>query len=169
MFLMFLVPFALPHTSSTEEKEVTIPSSQSKTFVECDNSYITSNKVDDEPLDIADIFTIDKTDQNQVEPSPVLDFSHYINSQNVSEKTKHFLIKNRVPPKDFKFQPKQYKDNRRSTGVINRYCQLNWFTYSFHEEGLYCIACVLFHTENQREQPCVLLTKPDRNWKDCEV
>ena len=39
--------FALPHTSSAEEKEVTIPSSQSKTFIECDNSNSTSNRVKD--------------------------------------------------------------------------------------------------------------------------
>ena len=80
--------FALPHTSSTKEKEVTIPSSQSKTFVECDNSNSTSHKVNDEPMDMADMFTKGKTDKNQVEPSPVLDFSHYINSQDVSEKNK---------------------------------------------------------------------------------
>ena len=78
---------ALPHTSSTEEKEVTIPPSQSKTSVKCDNSYSTSNKVNDEPMDMADIFTIDKIDKNSVEPLPVLDLSHYINSQDVNEKT----------------------------------------------------------------------------------
>ena len=78
----------MPHTSSTEEKDVTIPLSQSKTFVECDNSNSTSNKVNDEPMDMADMFTTDKTDKNQVELSPVLDFSHFINSQDVSEKNK---------------------------------------------------------------------------------
>ena len=52
-------------------------------------------------MDMADMFGTDKTDKNQVELSPVLDFSHYINSQDVSERTKHFLIKNRVPTKDF--------------------------------------------------------------------
>ena len=88
------------------------------------------------------------------------------------KKTKYFLIKDRLPPRDFKFPPKQCKDKKRSTGVINRYCQLNLFTefdfitYLFQQDGLYCIACVLFHTENQREQTCVLLTKPYRNWKD---
>ena len=34
------------------------------------------------------MFTTDKTDKNQVEPSPVLDFSNYVNSQDVSEKNK---------------------------------------------------------------------------------
>ena len=61
----------------------------------------TSNKVNDEPMDKADMFTTDKTDKNQVELSPVLDFSHYINSQDVSEKTKHFLIKNKSSPQRF--------------------------------------------------------------------
>ena len=39
------------------------------------------------PMDPADIFTTDRTDKNQVEPSPVLDFNHYIyiNSQDVVE------------------------------------------------------------------------------------
>ena len=32
------------------------------------------------------MFTTDRTDKNQVEPSPVVDFSHCINSQDVSEK-----------------------------------------------------------------------------------
>ena len=78
--------FDLPHANRTEKKEVTIPSRQSKTFVECDNSNSTSNNVNDEPMDMADMFTTDKTDKNQVEWSLVLDFSHFINSQDVSEK-----------------------------------------------------------------------------------
>ena len=55
--------FALPYTSCTEKKEVTIPLSQSKTFVECDNSNSTSNKVNDELMDMADMFTTDKTEK----------------------------------------------------------------------------------------------------------
>ena len=62
--------FASQHTSSTEEKEVTIPSSQLKTLVECDNRSSTSNKANNEPMDMADMLTTDKTDKNQVKPSP---------------------------------------------------------------------------------------------------
>ena len=55
--------FALPHTSSTDKRDVTILSSQSKTFVECDNINSTSNQVNIEPMDMADMFTTDKTDK----------------------------------------------------------------------------------------------------------
>ena len=101
--------FDLPHTSSPEEKEVTIPTSQSKTSVECGNSNSTSNKVNDEPMDMADMFTTDKTDKNQVGPSPVLDFSHYINSQDVSEKNKALSNLKRDLPKISNFHPNSTK------------------------------------------------------------
>ena len=91
------------------------------------------------------------------------------------KKTKHFLIKNRVPPKDFQFPSNHATKTRdRSTGGINRYCQLNWFTefdfitYSFHHDGsfvLYCM-CSVFIQNIKENKPCVLLTKPCRNWKD---
>ena len=98
-----------------------------------------------------------------------LDRSWYINDTNVTAEIKYALIQNRAPPVGFKFPPKEYKDKRRSSRFIKRYCQHSWFTdfdfisYSTNQGGLYCAACVLFHTETQREQPHVLVYKPFTN------
>ena len=97
--------FALSNTRSTEKKEVTISSSQSKTSVECDNGNSTSNKVNDESLCMTDMFTTDKTDKNQVEPSPDLEYSHYINSQDVNQKESTFYLKIEFLPMVSNFYP----------------------------------------------------------------
>ena len=63
LHIFFFVIGRVECTTSTEVKEVSFPLSQSKTFIECDNSNSTSNKVNDEPMDMADMFTTDKTDK----------------------------------------------------------------------------------------------------------
>ena len=84
------------------------------------------------------------------------DISQYINDTNVTAEIKYALIQNRELPFGLKFPPKEYKDERRSSGFIKMYCQQSWFTdfdfisYSTSHDGLYCTACVLFHTETQR-------------------
>ena len=98
-----------------------------------------------------------------------LDISQYINDTNVTAEIKYALIQNRAPLVGFKFPPKEYKDKKRSSGFIKRYCQHSWFTdfdfisYSTSQDRLYCTACVLFHTETQREQQSVLVYKPYTN------
>ena len=68
----------------------------------------------------------------------------------------------------------QYKDKRRHTGYINRYCNRDWFKffdfvcYSKAEDGLYCVGCVLFLDTSHRCSS-KLITEPYKNWKDaCE-
>ena len=52
-----------------------------------------------------------------------LDISQYIKDTNVTAEIKYALIQNRAPPVGFKFPWKEYKDKRRSSGCIKRYCQ----------------------------------------------
>ena len=173
MFLIVSISFALPHTSSTGEWRW--PFHQvNQNFVECDSSNRISNKVNDEPMDMADMFTTDKADKNQVEPSPVLDFSHYINSQDVSEKTKHFLIKNRAPPKDFKCPQKQYKtrEGLQESSVDTA----SWTVYRiwFHSLlissrwlVLYCM-CSVSYRKSKRTTVCAI-NRVLQELERCEV
>ena len=99
-----------------------------------------------------------------------MDIKDYIN-QCPRDNVKHHLISNREPEKQFNFPPKQYKDKRSRTGYMNRFCCRDWlkkfeFTcYSKHDDGLYCLACVLFPDGSHR-RPKKLITEPYRNWKD---
>ena len=101
--------------------------------------------------------------------SEKLDISQYIN---VTAEIKYGLIQNRAPPVGFKFPPKEYQDKRRSSGFIKRHCLHSWFTdfdfisYSTSQDGLYCTACVLFHTETQNIHPHVLVYMPYTIWKN---
>ena len=54
-----------------------------------------------------------------------LDIDQYINDTNVTAEIKYTLIQNKAPSVGFKFPPKEYKDKRRSSGFIKRYCQHN--------------------------------------------
>ena len=86
-----------------------------------------------------------------------LDISWYISSTNVTAEIEYALIQNRVPPLGFKFPPKEYKHKRITSEFIKGYCQHSWFTdfdfipYSTSQDGLYCTACMLFHTETPKE------------------
>ena len=42
--------------------------------------------------------------------------------QDITDEMKCNLIKNRLPDKDFKFPPKQYKDSSETGGVKQRHC-----------------------------------------------
>ena len=63
-----------------------------------------------------------------------------------------YKYENREPEKSFKFPPKQYAMKSSKTVYVIRYCYGEWFrkfdfiSYSKSEDGLYCLACVLFCT-----------------------
>lgn len=88
---------------------------------------------------------------------------------------RHRLINERIPPADFKFPAKAYKDKRKPGGLLNRYCQREWFTtfpfiaYSQKGDGLYCLCCVLFPSPSKHGQPRLLVSKPYNNWKDAKT
>ena len=109
--------------------------------------------------------------------SSVLEISDYVDCIDVDDRTKMLLIENNKPPPGFKFPPKEYRDKRRASGMIKRYCREEWFrdfnfiSYSVRHDGLYCNTCVLFHTEHSRpnmDRVNMLVTKPYRNWKDAK-
>ena len=114
---------------------------------------------------------------HKIPTTSMLEISHYVNCLAVDDKTKLLLMENNKPPTGFKFPAKQYKDKRKKGGVMNRYCQEEWFrdfdfiSYSIEQDGLYCNTCVLFNTENRKpnqDQPNILVNKPYRNWKDAK-
>ena len=91
-----------------------------------------------------------------------------------SDQMKYNLIKSRKPPDSFKFPSKQYKDKRKATGEMKRYCQHEWFrmfdfiAYSKVEDGIYCLACRLFPDSSHRRSK-KFTSEPYRNWKDAIV
>jgi len=104
-------------------------------------------------------------------PEPVsmsLDISYYTKGRatNLDADTKYRLIQERVPPTGFKFPGKAYRDKRKVTGVMNRYCQREWFdafrfiSYSKTQDGLYCLCCVLFPTTSPSCQPKLFVKQP---------
>ena len=114
---------------------------------------------------------------HKIPTTSMLEISHYVNCLAVDDKTKLLLMENNKPPTRFQFPAKQYKDKQKKGGVMNRYCQEEWFrdfdfiSYSIEQDGLYCNTCVLFNTENRKpnqDQPNILVTKPYRNLKDAK-
>ena len=77
----------------------------------------------------------------------------------------------REPEKSFKFPPKQYVMKLSKTGYVNRCCSREWFrkfdfiSYSKSEDGLCCLACVLF-PDTSHHHPKKLITEPYQYWKD---
>ena len=71
-----------------------------------------------------------------------------INPSVISDECKYSLINNRTLGKLYKFPPKLYKDNRKKSGEMKRYCIYEWFqdykfiSYSKSTDGLLCLACV---------------------------
>ena len=99
-----------------------------------------------------------------------------LKTNNISDEQKAYFIKNRVPDKSFQFPAKQYKDKRRPSGFMSRYCCLEWFDkfdflgYSVAMDGLFCLPCVLFPVPSHRgNRANVLITSPYQNWKDAKT
>ena len=73
-----------------------------------------------------------------------------INPSVISDECKYLLINNRTPGKSHKFPPNLYKESRKKSGEMKRYCIYEWFqdykfiSYSKSTDGLLCLACVLF-------------------------
>ena len=102
----------------------------------------------------------------------MLDIKHYACSgQSITDDVKHQLLENREPEKSFKFPPKQHAMKLSKTGYVNRYCSQEWFRkfdfikYLKSEDGLYCLACVLF-PDTSHHHPKKLITEPYQIWKD---
>ena len=96
--------------------------------------------------------------------SKKLDISQYINDTNVTAEIKYALIQNRAPPVGFKFPPKEYKDKRRVSGLSKDTAStagsqsLALYHTFTSQDGLYCTACALFHTEPRENNHVCLFT-----------
>lgn len=99
-----------------------------------------------------------------------LDISSYLLSCK-SDLTKFQLINTRIPQKHYIFPTRQFKDKRRKSGFAKRSCCNEWFekysflSYSCLQDGIYCLACVLFPDSSHR-RPKKLISEPYINWKD---
>ena len=89
---------------------------------------------------------------------------------------KYKLMQATVPHPSFKFPSKDFIDKRNKTGVTRCFCHHDWFhtfpfiTYSEKEEGIYCIACVLFPVKPKQGSHCkLLISSPHQNWKDAKA
>ena len=82
------------------------------------------------------------------------------------------LIEQRMPEKSYKYPAKIYKDKKRKDGTYQRFCNSSWLeefdflAYSKEQDGLYCLACVLFPTPGQAGRAQRLIDQPYSNWKD---
>ena len=111
----------------------------------------------------------------QAQQCSVVDISRFVGTATVpDDDTKYKLIKERVPSNGFKFPAKVYKDKRKLSGIMHRYCQRECFdifkfiSYSRLQDGLYCFCCVLFPTPSPHGQPSLLVKQPYSNWKDAK-
>ena len=90
------------------------------------------------------------TISSQAEEIPTKDIINFLSDDcHLVNNEKLFLIKNRATKKNFKFPSKMYKDKRRTSGEMKRYCSHDWFKYTFlsyskSADGLICMACALF-------------------------
>ncbi|XP_035989382.1 uncharacterized protein LOC118561423 isoform X3 [Fundulus heteroclitus] len=81
------------------------------------------------------------------------------------------LLQTRKPPKSFNFPARDFKDNRRASGVTKRTCQRDWLdkydflSYSAQEDGVYCLPCILFPVESQSRRASILIDLPFTNWR----
>ena len=82
-------------------------------------------------MDVSDILKVEIGESKQSLPSTqkssVLEISDYVDCIDVDDRTKMLLIENNKPPSGFKFPPKEYRDKRRASGMIKRYCREEWF------------------------------------------
>ena len=132
-------------------------------------------------MDVSDMLKVEIGESKQSLPSTqqssVPEISDYVDCIDVDDRTKMLLIENKPPP-GFKFPPTEYRDKRRASRMIKRYCREEWFrdfnfiSYSVQDDSLYCNTCVLFDTEHSRpnmDRANMLVTKPYRNLKDAQI
>ena len=78
-------------------------------------------------MDVSDVSKVEIEESKQSLPSTqessVLEISDYVDCTNVDVRRKMLLIENNKPPPGFKFPPRQYRDKRRASGTIKRYCR----------------------------------------------
>lgn len=129
----------------------------SSIHVESDQQTTTGEILDDPDVDVPII-----TDVSQCKGNTI-----------INNDDKYRLIKDRRPPASFTFPTKDYPDKKKKSGVRKRSCQHKWFSqfdfisYSTKENGLYCLACLLFAVENTTSgRAKLLIEKPYKNWKD---
>ena len=73
-----------------------------------------------------------------------------VNPSTITDEYEYLLITGRAPEKSFNFSAKVYKDNRKKSGEMRRFCLHEWFhdykfmAYSKFSDGLFYLACTLF-------------------------
>lgn len=101
------------------------------------------------------------------------DISNYIaEGPDLDDATKINIIQNRIPPAGHNFPATTYRDKRRKSGVSSRRCKREWLekyehlSYSRIQDGLYCIACILFLTDiKYYKGESIFVKAPCKDWK----
>lgn len=101
------------------------------------------------------------------------DISNYIaEGPDLDDATKINIIQNRIPPAGHNFPATTYRDKRRKSGVSSRRCKREWLekyehlSYSRIQDGLYCIACILFLSDiKYYKGESIFVKAPCKDWK----
>lgn len=101
------------------------------------------------------------------------DISNYIaEGPDLDDATKMNIIQNRIPPAGHNFPATTYRDKRRKSGVSSRRCKREWLekyehlSYSRIQDGLYCIACILFLSDiKYYKGESIFVKAPCKDWK----
>lgn len=101
------------------------------------------------------------------------DISNYIaDGPDLDDATKINIIQNRIPPAGHNFPATTYRDKRRKSGVSSRRCKREWLekyehlSYSRIQDGLYCIACILFLSDiKYYKGESIFVKAPCKDWK----
>lgn len=85
------------------------------------------------------------------------------------------FIHHRKPEPYFQFPGKIYRNKCMKTGFMRNYCRMEWLelfdfaAYSRHQDGLYCLACVLFPLTRSSSRPKHMVIQPGINWKHAKA
>lgn len=84
-------------------------------------------------------------------------------------------IRYRKPEPGFQFPARVYRNKCTKVGFMKNYCQMSWLdlfdfaAYSRLQDGLYCLACVLFPMQLSRSCPKMMVTNPGTNFKHAKT
>ena len=102
--------------------------------------------------------------------SNAIDIASVVSETKLSGQRKYNVILNRKPHPQFNLPSKEYKDSRRQSGTMKRYCQHKWFgifpfiAYSTQEDGIYCLFCSVFPVKPmQGSRAKMMINKPYSN------
>lgn len=108
-------------------------------------------------------------DEEHVLPSNAWDIANFCHIS-VPNDIKYRLTVDRKPRSHIQMPSKVYKDSRRKSGTSNLFVAMNGLTdlILLHEEGLFCLPCVLFPSLPGEGGTCAkrLITEAFNDWKN---